>query len=729
MVRPAMNHLSSLDPQQQPQQAALRTPPRQDPSRPEIRSATAVFLLLGIGSLLPWNAFISSEPYFESRLCHDSSSSNNNNNNGSSIISSSSSSSSNNNSDDGQEGTKGANGSNVELWFGLVFNLAGVLALGCMILASRRTEQRDELERIRNATNRTSNDMDDDDELTDGGYSDSGSNITEPLLAHDEPEDADEELRKRDEETRKERTRQRNMVVMPLGFFLVVLLITTVLVTMKDLNQHVFLMTTLAGMAVCGVSNAVAGAGIVTASGIFPPHIGINAYISGQAVGGLAASLANFMAAILKEPQMYWKEHCPSSSPGNASSSTSLHHIIETTTTTTTSELFLDLQHQDIITRLLEDHSGDDCPAYIMDWGAFVYFALASGLLGLCMVGYLYLDQSAVAEYYRKESEGESLRQQLAESEQVKRRYAHYLGESTSLDGSMAAQEEEERWVSDMVTELQSPERPGRVGDPRRQTHRSKLVQLFLDRPLLQPTPPPPPSRPSSLQIQESYLSDGDSDGDGMLTSDVFWAIRYPAASIYITIFITLIIFPAWTSTLRSVHQCHSMNSSMSSTHDSKNQSSLHNRLANDLFVPLTFVLYNAFDLVGRLVGERIPLANVHNVPKKLFWVSLGRFLFLPIFWCCYTGSSDDGGGEEDASSLVPMHFHSDVAPMLWIALLGLSNGAIFAIGFMQSPKLLPTDSRMQEIASTIMNFAIGFGLLCGSCVSFLYVFLGTHQW
>ena len=30
---------------------------------------SAIFCLLGVGTLLPWNAFISSEPYFHARLC------------------------------------------------------------------------------------------------------------------------------------------------------------------------------------------------------------------------------------------------------------------------------------------------------------------------------------------------------------------------------------------------------------------------------------------------------------------------------------------------------------------------------------------------------------------------------------------------------------------------------------------------------------------------------------
>ena len=54
-----------------------------------------IFLLLGVGILMPWNAFVSAKPYFQSRLC----------------------------SDDGQVIV------DFELWFGLIWNLSSVLSL------------------------------------------------------------------------------------------------------------------------------------------------------------------------------------------------------------------------------------------------------------------------------------------------------------------------------------------------------------------------------------------------------------------------------------------------------------------------------------------------------------------------------------------------------------------------------------------------------------------------
>lgn len=59
---------------------------------------SAIFCLLGVGTLLPWNAFISSEPYFHARLC--------------SLF-----------------GDGGGGGGGIELYFGICFNVCGFLSL------------------------------------------------------------------------------------------------------------------------------------------------------------------------------------------------------------------------------------------------------------------------------------------------------------------------------------------------------------------------------------------------------------------------------------------------------------------------------------------------------------------------------------------------------------------------------------------------------------------------
>jgi hypothetical protein len=65
----------------------------------------AIFLLLGIGILIPWNAFVSAKPYFTARLCQS----------GRDIV-------------------------NFEQWFGLVWNFSSVLSLGLIIAGQCKSQ-------------------------------------------------------------------------------------------------------------------------------------------------------------------------------------------------------------------------------------------------------------------------------------------------------------------------------------------------------------------------------------------------------------------------------------------------------------------------------------------------------------------------------------------------------------------------------------------------------------
>ena len=64
------------------------------------RFIKGVFVILGVGVLLPWNAFVSAKPYFQARLCAEAS----------------------------------GISANIELWFGFIYNLSSVLSLASIIL-------------------------------------------------------------------------------------------------------------------------------------------------------------------------------------------------------------------------------------------------------------------------------------------------------------------------------------------------------------------------------------------------------------------------------------------------------------------------------------------------------------------------------------------------------------------------------------------------------------------
>ena len=92
---------------------AIDPSPRQRQRRSTRRILQAIFLLLGVGILVPWNAFISAKQYFQSRLCvHDA-----------------------------DTNTYVSSVSNIESVFAMLYNFASVLSLGLVITIQAMRDQ------------------------------------------------------------------------------------------------------------------------------------------------------------------------------------------------------------------------------------------------------------------------------------------------------------------------------------------------------------------------------------------------------------------------------------------------------------------------------------------------------------------------------------------------------------------------------------------------------------
>eukprot|EP00521_Asterionellopsis_glacialis_P014102 CAMPEP_0195294716 /NCGR_PEP_ID=MMETSP0707-20130614/15744_1 /TAXON_ID=33640 /ORGANISM="Asterionellopsis glacialis, Strain CCMP134" /LENGTH=386 /DNA_ID=CAMNT_0040355759 /DNA_START=27 /DNA_END=1184 /DNA_ORIENTATION=+ len=284
---------------------------------------TVIFYLLGIGILLPWNAFISAKPYFESRLC-----------------------------DPNDPSSGNGDGGDVESWFGLVFNLASVCSLGFIIIVNWY--------RDRHPSTNNTNLSELQSEITGDGIISEGGEPDAPLMRIQDGESA--------------RTSSSLdgfwMVILPLSVYLVVFLLTTIIVLIPDLAPDRFLNWTLILLALCGISCSIAGAGIIATAGAFDPRIGISSYFSGQAVGGVAVSVANFIAQVLHDPTDFWAQECPSSVEGRFLDDTENENIQE-----------------------------QQCTPYKgADWNTFVYFSLGCFVLALCIIGYIYIQHSNAAD-------------------------------------------------------------------------------------------------------------------------------------------------------------------------------------------------------------------------------------------------------------------------------------------------------------------------------------------
>lgn len=511
------------------------------------RFIKSIFGLLGIGVLLPWNAFVSAKPYFQARLC------------------------------------SGANGmsANIELWFGFIYNLSSVVSLAFIILLQwwrdRQTKMRFE--------------------------------STEEASA----------LETRDTMTAEENeSDHRNywMIVAPLSAYLIVFGLTTLLVLFPSVSTTFFVCFTFVGLAICGVCTAFASAGIVGTAGMFPSSIGINPYFSGQAVGGVAVSCANFIAAAMEDPEPFRETYCQD---------------MRTLTTSASAERVLTC-----------------VPYHQVDWASFSYFLLGSMVLAACIIGYSFIDKyqrmAARASY-------ESLTE--VEPSQVNTNVHESVRGNIELHGQ-----------SDEL-------RPG----------------LNVS---------------SSDDSPKAWDSSEQSPSDELTVASVFHAVKAPAFSIFMIFFVTLSLFPGWTSQLKSKHECHS-----------------RIRLANDLYTPLTFVVFNAADLAGRILSGSIPLDRIQHVSRKLVVCSLSRLIFFPLFLLCMARDSAYANAE----------IHSGLYSLLVQALFGIGNGMITTLSFMHAPTLLPPVAETQTRASEILNLALSFGLLCGSIFSFPFSRVATGHW
>ena len=175
----------------------------------------------------------------------------------------------------------------------------------------------------------------------------------------------------------------------------------------------------------------------------------------------------------------------------------------------------------------------------------------------------------------------------------------------------------------------------------------------------------------------------------GVLGS-VWLPVRGVAVSLFFTYFCTLAVFPAWTSELISDFQCTSLS-----------------RLRNDLFVPLSFVIFNVGDLVGRFMSSAIKIEEIKNLSGKLVWISIARtFVFFFLFLFCKARKNR-------FQNWIP--FHADMQSWTIQFMFAVTNGILTNIAFCHAPRLVENRTNPQQVASAILNFAMTFGLLIGS--------------
>jgi equilibrative nucleoside transporter 1/2/3 len=132
--------------------------------------------------------------------------------------------------------------------------------------------------------------------------------------------------------------------------------------------------------------------------------------------------------------------------------------------------------------------------------------------------------------------------------------------------------------------------------------------------------------------------------------------------------------------------------------------------------VPVSFLLFNGGDLIGRTIAGYVDTSNVLLTKRLLSFSSLARFAFFPLFLLCNVDKTR-----------LPVVFHHDAFPVCFMLLFAVSNGLTSTVCMMLGPSLVKTSE--QEMAGNIMVFSLSSGLFAGSLLSFVCLKIGTGVW
>ncbi|KAL0250237.1 hypothetical protein I308_102410 [Cryptococcus tetragattii IND107] len=169
------------------------------------------------------------------------------------------------------------------------------------------------------------------------------------------------------------------------------------------------------------------------------------------------------------------------------------------------------------------------------------------------------------------------------------------------------------------------------------------------------------------------------------------WELNLAVAWVFV---VTISVFPPITTRILSTHQ------------------PTPRLLQPDVFMPLHFVIFNIGDYIGRTY---LASYSAHHLtsPRRILFLSLGRTLFIPVFFACNVTPREIGN--------TPF-ISSDILYFLIILLFSTTNGYLGSLCMVvsSSPDLNPrikADER--DVAATLASFCLVAGLAAGSLASF----------
>ncbi|RXN27623.1 equilibrative nucleoside transporter 3 [Labeo rohita] len=161
---------------------------------------------------------------------------------------------------------------------------------------------------------------------------------------------------------------------------------------------------------------------------------------------------------------------------------------------------------------------------------------------------------------------------------------------------------------------------------------------------------------------------------------------------VFYVFFISIMIFPAVSSGIQSMSK------------DSGNP------WATTYFVPLTsFLLYNVADFCGRQVTAWLQVPGPTSCVLPVLVIS--RTALVPLFIFC---------NYQPRYHLHNVFFAHDLFPVVFVCLLGISNGYLGTLPMIYGPKVVPRE--LAEPAGVVMSFFLTLGLAVGSALSVVLV-------
>jgi Nucleoside transporter len=220
----------------------------------------AIFLLLGVGILVPWNAFISAKSYWMSRLCHEGETAHD----------------------------------NLESVLSLVYNLSSVAALVTWMLVqyARRTSLHRDHQVVPVVEPTSLNVLQESLDVTTGSYgSTSSSEHSETPL----------------QDTKWSKT---CLVYIPL-IVSVIIFVGQAVAVFIHIHATKFYPIILVSLGLCGMAGTLTNAGVVAAASLYPSvQLAMNPFLLGQSVAGVIVSSVHYGAAWTQDPGDYSRTTC-----------------------------------------------------------------------------------------------------------------------------------------------------------------------------------------------------------------------------------------------------------------------------------------------------------------------------------------------------------------------------------------------------------------------------------